>query len=231
MKRLLGRVLWMFWLPIAAIAGQNAIVDAEFVAQALARGAIVWDVRSQDEYRRGHLPGAVNIDDIQNVLRDPAAEDYIVVEEIGRKLGEAGIDPAREIVLYGSKAHTGPYFGYMTLRWMGARTVHVYHGGIEDWKSGNRPLATDTVRLAPVAFKTAQDPSLIVSTQDVLARIGQPGVQILDVRTAANSRAPMCGHCAAGMCPAPSTSRTNPIGSILKRSASLLASRSPRRTG
>lgn len=186
MKRLINRVLCMMcllWLPIAGIAAQTAIVDTEFVAAALTRGAIIWDVRSEDDYRRGHLPGAVNIDDVQTVLREPATEDYIPLDQITRLLGEAGIDPAREIVLYGSKAHTGPYFGYTTLRWLGAGKVFVYHGGIDDWKAANRTLATDRVTLPPVAFHAAPDASVLASTQEVIAKLGRSEVQLLDART------------------------------------------------
>lgn len=107
MKSLIACALCLLWLPISSIAAQAAIVDTELAAAAMARGAIIWDVRSQDEYRRGHLPGAVNVDDVQTVLREPATEDYIPLDQITRLLGQAGIDPAREIVLYGSKAHTG----------------------------------------------------------------------------------------------------------------------------
>lgn len=184
MRRLIGLFLALpLLMPGLGSAAGTAVVDTDFVAAALDRGAILWDVRSQDEYRRGHLPGAVNIDDVQAVLREPATEDYIALEEIERLLGEAGIDPAREIVVYGAKAHTGPYFAHITLRWLGAENTYVYHGGIDDWKAAGKPLSTDAVRLPPIAFKAKPDPSLLVSTLELLTRLGDPDVQLLDVRT------------------------------------------------
>jgi thiosulfate/3-mercaptopyruvate sulfurtransferase len=123
------------------------------------------------------------MDDIQAVLREAATEDYVALEEIERALSETGIDPGREIVLYGSKAHTAPYFGYVTLRWLGAEKVFVYHGGIDDWKSASRPVATDMVRLPAVAFRVRLEPRLLVSTREVLARLNAPNVQIVDART------------------------------------------------
>lgn len=164
-------------------ADKPVIVDTGFVEQAAARGALIWDVRSQEDYRRGHIPGAVNIDEIALVLRELNTEDYIPVAKIERILGEAGIDPAREIVLYGAKAHTSPYFGYITVRYLGGSGARVYHGGIDDWKAAGRPIATDPVKLPPVSFRAQVNPEVIVSTREVVARLGTPGVQIVDART------------------------------------------------
>lgn len=164
-------------------AAARIIVETEDVAAAIERGAIVWDVRSRDEYLRGHIPGAVNMDDIQAVLREAATEDYVALEDIERALGETGIDPGREIVLYGSKAHTAPYFGYVTLRWLGAERLMVYHGGIDDWMAASRPVATDLVRLPAVAFRARTDSRLLLSTREVLARLNDPKLQIVDART------------------------------------------------
>lgn len=162
---------------------QDIIVDTDFVATAFERGAIVWDVRSGNDYLRGHIPGAVNIDDIGNVLRDPNSEDYIPVAEIERMLGEAGIDPARDIVLYGTKANPTPYFGYVTLRWLGSTRAYVYHGGIDDWKSAGKPIATDLVKLPAVEFKARPDAQRLVSTREVVEKLDNAQVQIVDVRT------------------------------------------------
>jgi thiosulfate/3-mercaptopyruvate sulfurtransferase len=63
---------------IAALAGLVAaaqaaapIVDAAETKAAIARGAIVWDVRATPLYRKGHIPGAINIGDVGVVLRNP----------------------------------------------------------------------------------------------------------------------------------------------------------------
>jgi rhodanese-related sulfurtransferase len=72
------------------------IVDAAAVKAALARGAIVWDVRATPLYRKGHIPGAVSIGDAGNVLRNPVTEDFIETAQIEKILGNAGIDPARK---------------------------------------------------------------------------------------------------------------------------------------
>jgi hypothetical protein len=55
-KRLLLITVFMFWAHGAAIAASAVIVDSAYVADALKRNAIVWDVRPADAYAKGHVP-------------------------------------------------------------------------------------------------------------------------------------------------------------------------------
>ena len=159
------------------------IVDTAYVADAAKRNAIVWDTRGAAAYKQGHIPGAINIDDIGVVLRDENTEDYIAQEDLERILGAAGIDPAREIVVYGAKANPYVYFGLVTLQYFGAANAKVYHGGIDDWKSAGLPMATEVTRIAPVALKLTPHPEMLVDTAEVVRKLKDPNVQIVDART------------------------------------------------
>lgn len=158
-----------------------AIVDAAFVAEALKRGAIVWDVRDAAAYQRGHIAGAVNVGDALRVLRNATTEDFIETERIEAILGGGGIDPAREIVVYSTRGHVGAYFAHFAIRYFGGQNVSVYHDGIDGWADDKRPLETSETRLASVTLKLMPNSALAVSTVEMLAR--DKNVQILDVRT------------------------------------------------
>jgi rhodanese-related sulfurtransferase len=54
---------------LANAAFSGAIVDASAVAKAIARGAIVWDVRQAEKFFDGHIPGAVNVGDVEEARR------------------------------------------------------------------------------------------------------------------------------------------------------------------
>ena len=167
----------------ATAAETSAIVDTPYVAGAIKRNAIVWDTRSAAAYKQGHIPGAVNVDDIGVVLRDENTEDYIALEDIERLLGAAGIDPSREVVVYGAKANPYVYFGLVTLQYFGAPNAKVYHGGIDDWRSSGQPVVTEPTRLAPIALKLKTRPELLVDTAEVVSKLKDPNVQIVDART------------------------------------------------
>ena len=101
MKRLLFISLALLWSEAALAA--SPIVDVQHVADAIARNAIVWDVRPPDAYAKGHIAGAISIGDAARVLRDDNTEDFIATDRIEKILGGAGLDPKREIIVYGSR--------------------------------------------------------------------------------------------------------------------------------
>src|SRR5438094_5737259 len=133
-------------LVCSTVFAESAIVDTAYVADAMKRGAILWDTRAPAAYKQGHIPGAVNIGDVGNVLREENTEDYIAYEEIEKLLGEAGIDPKREIIVYGTKANAYTYFGLVTLQYFDAANARIYHGGIDDWKDAGQKIATEPTK-------------------------------------------------------------------------------------
>jgi thiosulfate/3-mercaptopyruvate sulfurtransferase len=177
---------WLLGLTLAlAAAGAMAqtIVDLEFVRQAVARGALLWDARDEDAFARGHIPGAVNVGDPTLTLRDPLTEDYLPTADIAKALGAAGIDPAREIVVYGDRGLPSTYFAQLTLRHFGAANARVFHDGIDGWRAAGLPLQTKPTRPKPVALKLVPQPGVIVGSKDVVAALKRADVQFLDVRT------------------------------------------------
>src|SRR5262245_27421650 len=182
MKRFILIALSFLWAQAAA-AASTIIVDGQYVAEAIARNAIVWDVRSADAYAKGHIAGAISIGDAARVLRDDNTEDFIATDRIERILGAAGLDPKREVIVYGSRGTWNPYFGLYTVQYFGGSKVRVYHEGIEDWTAAGRTTSSEASRLAPIALKLEVNPTVAVTTRDMVARLNNPDVQIVDART------------------------------------------------
>lgn len=168
---------------LAGLASAQVIVDTAYVQEALKRQVQVWDVRGDRDYAKGHLPGALSVGDAAAVLRDANAEDFLPTEEVAKVFGAAGLDPARETIVYGNRGTWNPYFGRYALRYFGGAKVSVYHEGVEGWQAAGLPLATGAAHATPVKLALSPNPSVMVSTQDVLARLGRPDVQIVDART------------------------------------------------
>src|SRR4029077_16324581 len=144
--------LFVLW-GHAAWAASPVIVDDKDVADAIARNALVWDVRPADAYARGHIAGAINIGDAARVLRDDNTEDFIATDRIEKILSAAGLDPKREIIVYGSRGTWVVFFGYSTVRYFGGDNVRVYHEGIEGWTAAGRATSREAPAAAPVALK------------------------------------------------------------------------------
>src|SRR5262245_55163385 len=182
MKHLTFILLLVLWAQ-AAVAASPTIVDGDYVAAAIARNAVVWDVRPPAAYAKGHIAGAISIGDATKVLRDENTEDFIATERIEKIFGTAGLDPKREIIVYGSRGTPNPYFGLYTLQYFSGKNVRVYHEGIEDWAAAGRAISTDVSQLPPMALKLEVNPMVAVTTKEMMARINNPNVQIVDART------------------------------------------------
>ncbi len=159
------------------------IVDTDYVINAQKRNTIIWDTRNAALYKQGHIPGAVNIGDVGHELRDEHREDYIALNRIEKILDDAGIDPSKEIVVYGLKGNPYVYFGLVTLQYFNAAHPKIYHGDIDDWKAAGQTVSTDASKLPAVSLKIKVKPELLVDTAEVVRRLKDPKVQIVDART------------------------------------------------
>lgn len=168
-------------LPLAAAA--QVIVDVAYVQEALRRNVQVWDVRGDKDYAKGHLPGALSVGDAAAVLRDANAEDFLPAEEVAKVLGAGGIDPSKETIVYGARGTWNIYFGRYALRYFGGTKVSVLHEGFEGWQAAGLPVATGAAAAASIKLSLKANPSVAVSTQEVLDRLGRADVQIVDART------------------------------------------------
>lgn len=183
MQKYLRRGFALALWTLSGLAAAQVIVDVAQVQDALQRKVQVWDVRGDKDFAKAHLPGALSAGDAATVLRDANAEDFLPTEEVAKVLGAAGIDPARETIVYGARGTWNAYFGRYALRYFGATKVSVLHDGIEAWQAAGLPLATGAAQATPVKLTLKPQPALAVSTQDVLARLGRADVQIVDART------------------------------------------------
>ena len=183
MKRWMSAAVLLFGIASSAWA-QSQIVDIDYVKAALKRGALFWDARDADDYAKGHIPGAVNVGDPTLTLRDKNTEDYLPVAAIEKTLGNAGIDPAREIIVYGDRGLPSTYFAQLTLRHFGATNARAFHDGIEAWRAAGQPTSTTPTKAKPVALKLTPRPGVIADSKEVVAALKRPEVQFLDVRTA-----------------------------------------------
>jgi thiosulfate/3-mercaptopyruvate sulfurtransferase len=166
-------------------ASAAEIVDAAYVSMALKHGAIVWDMRSAEDYAKGHIPGAVNIGNAANVLRNPNTEDFLDIAVVGRLMNGAGIDLTKEVIAYSNMGDWQPYWGLITIKHFGGKNGKVFHGGMDEWQAAGQSLSTEPTKLAAVERKLTIDPTAQIYMTEVVSKLNKPDVQIVDVRTPA----------------------------------------------
>ncbi len=182
MKTLLSIVLASFF-SLALAQTKAEIIQTDQMQQALARGAIIWDVRDEKSYLEGHIPGAINIGEVGSVLRDPNKEDYIPTQQIQKLFNSAGLDVNKDIVVYGARGNPYAYFGLYTINYFGGKNAQIYHDGIDGWKQAGLPLQKERQTLTPVSVALIAQPQLVVSNEEMLKLSQSKSVQIIDART------------------------------------------------
>lgn len=186
MKRLISAAVLL--LGIASSAWGQQIVDLEYVKAAVGRGVLLWDARDSDDFAKSHIPGAVNIGDPTLTLRDANTEDYLPIADLEKALGGAGLDPAREIIVYGDRGLPSTYYAQLTLRHFGATNARVFHDGIDAWRAAGLPLRTGPAKPKPVTLKLTPQKGLVIESREVVAALKRNDVHFLDVRTAKEFR-------------------------------------------
>lgn len=161
---------------------QTRILGTAEVAAAIARGALIWDVRTVADHAKGHIPGAVNAGTAYSLVADTVWVDYLPPAVAAKRLGDAGFDPARETIVYSVKGSSGAYYGARALRYYGFATTGVYHGGIDDWKGAGKQVDTGAVAVTAREITLRKTPDLVIWNDGLLSRLRAGKVQMIDVR-------------------------------------------------
>lgn len=178
-------IVGLFLSGWAVPALAKVFVDTDYVQKQKGQaGVVLIDTRSEDDYKKGHIPGAINLGGkgAAVVLRDVDAR-ILAVKKYEEILGKAGIGREDEVIVYGTKGDTGPTVAFWILEYLGAPKAKVYHGGYDDWTAAKQPVTNEERKLAAKAFSAKPRLELLATTDYVKANLKNPKVQILDVRT------------------------------------------------
>ncbi len=159
---------------------------------------VVVDVRSAEDYQRGHIPGAINLPGA--LWRTPAtkpedkrpgqqvfrtADGQVDVAKYERLLSDAGIRNDHEVVIYGN--HAGKADGSVPaalLIKLGHKKVAFLDGvGLEEWKNAGHSVTATPHRLPASEYRAEPQLDRFWSREDVLSHLGDDQVVIVDSRT------------------------------------------------
>jgi thiosulfate/3-mercaptopyruvate sulfurtransferase len=134
-------------------------------------------------YDQGHIPGAVHFN-WQTQLQDRVRRDWINKEQFENLLGAYGIGNDTTVVLYGDKNNWLATYTFWLCKMYGVERLRVLNGGRGKWIAEGRPLAKDAPSYSRTTFR-AKNPDLSIRAfrDQVLERIGKPGVALVDVRS------------------------------------------------
>ena len=163
----------------------DPIVSAEWLeAQLPGGGLTVIDIRWEEEYQAGHIPGAISVP-FAVVSAWADSDDDLILElppqaDLLKLIGDCGLTAESKVVIVG-RVEPPPAPPYpladavrvaVTLIYAGVENVAVLAGGHPKWAEEGRVTTTDVPQPAPVAYSSTVNPDMFVSTEYVKDHIG-----------------------------------------------------------
>ncbi len=176
----------------------------------------------RDEYRAGHIPGAVYVD-LDDELAAPAGPGVgrhplpppADLEAAARSWGLRAGDP---VVAYDDAGNLSAARAWWLLRWAGVEDVRLLDGGLAAWRAAGLPVATGDEGAEPgdIELKAGQLPTV---DPDGAAALVAAGGLLLDARAGERYRGdvvsidPQPGHI-PGAVSAPTTENLGDTGTF-----------------
>lgn len=194
---------------------------------------VVLDVRwrltgppAQDDYRAGHVPGAVWVDldrDLAAPRRPDGAGGRHPLpdgDDFGRAMRAKGVRSTTAVVCYDDRDGTAAARAWWLLIYFGHASVFVLDGGFAAWVAAGHPVTTEVPRPAPGDFEPEPGGGhLSLIGAEGAAGLAGTGL-LLDARAVARYRGeaepvdPVAGHI-PGAVSAPTSDNVGPDGRFL----------------
>ncbi|CAM3608157.1 Sulfurtransferase OS=Castellaniella defragrans (strain DSM / CCUG 39792 / 65Phen) OX=1437824 GN=BN940_08271 PE=4 SV=1 [Castellaniella denitrificans] len=182
----LGALFLAFGASSAAWAAQPLLTPSELDAARRQPSVRVIDIRPPDAYAAGHIPGAVSAPYAQ--WRGPANNPGQLppLDRLTQLVRGLGVDRDTHAVVVSSGAD-GTDFGasarvYWTLKYLGLKELSVLNGGLKAWADAGLPQDQAAPSVAATAFEPKLDESIIATTEQVAAQVGNSQVRLVDAR-------------------------------------------------
>ena len=174
-------------LPLTAMArGIDPIISTDWLQKNLKNVKIVIvDVRKVEDYKAGHIPGAVNVFyGSWAIKKGDLLNELPPIDDLADVIGSAGISKDSLVVIVGKTEKVPDQFDMTrvawTLKYVGVPNVAILNGGQNQWAKKNKPLSQDMVKAKAKPFKATITKNLFVDKAFILDKIGK--TTIVDTR-------------------------------------------------
>jgi thiosulfate/3-mercaptopyruvate sulfurtransferase len=171
-------------------------------ARAQLNNLLLIDVSSPDNYRAGHIPGALHLPPgALQAGTAPAPGKLPPVQRLEEIFSWLGLRPEHHVVAYDDEG--GGWAGRLlwTLEAMGHHNYSYINGGIHAWRASGLELETAINEPASSEYKVSLNTAPIAEVDDILPRLDDPALRIWDARSGEEYRGERSGSARAGHIP------------------------------
>ncbi len=138
-------------------------------------------------YDEGHIPGAVGFN-WQKELQDQVVRAPVSKDQLEQLLSRAGVDNNTTIVLYGDNNNWFAAWTLSIIKYYGHNDVRLLDGGRVKWLADKREITTEVPSYEAKSYHAGEPNAAIRIFRDqILARLGQAGTALVDVRSLAST--------------------------------------------
>jgi thiosulfate/3-mercaptopyruvate sulfurtransferase len=159
------------------------LIEPQSLDAQRAQGKVrILDARSANEYRSGHIPGAVHVDVAawtRLALSEGGLEDKRAWSEKVRSLG---IRQGTAVVVYGERLPEVARI-WWTLKYLGVEQVAILDGGWTAWKAERLAVSRESTEVDAATFEPRFQLDRLAGIETVKESLGRADVAIVDART------------------------------------------------
>lgn len=200
-------IRWLLPLLLAVLSAPAAWafadlrIDAKALhEQAQAGRVVLLDARPEEEYHKGHLPGARSapfVKTFENFTQDGRMASLPKAQAL---FSAVGLRPEDAVVVYdaGGMLHAARVLWLLEV--YGHKQVKLLEGGVKAWRQQGLSLTQEAVKTAPSQYVPSINPKRLATRITTLAASSKPSAfVILDARAPSHyagqeSEAPRFGH-------------------------------------
>lgn len=173
----------------------NTLISTEALAAHLDGSWVIVDCRYDlrddtwgwEQYRTGHIPGAVYASLSRDLSSPPSGRNgrhpMPCVEDMEATFGRLGISPGTQVVTYDQDNGMFASRMWWMLRYVGHETAAVLDGGWAKWMREGRLVHRGEESRPPATFTARRRKDLRLPVAQVEAVLGDPSVLLVDARS------------------------------------------------
>jgi len=161
----------------------SLLIDSDLLHRKLNdKNLRVLDVRSQKQYAKGHIPGALRVD-VGN-WKNLATADSGLSNAKGwtEEVSPLGLRKEMHVVVYGSKLSDTARIWWL-LKYVGVENASILNGGWEWWMKKERPTESSTPNITATEFKPDFQVDRVEKIGLLKKLLNSPTIQFVDTRS------------------------------------------------
>lgn len=139
-----------------------------------------------DDYRQGHIPGALFADLIHDLAAPTGRLRMPSAERLAGALGALGIENTDRVVIYSAANPSWAARLWWMMRWVGHQQVAILDGGLTAWEAGGHRLESGAASRPATRYVPDPQPQLLSTIDDVRRAIDEEQLYLLDAMPAAH---------------------------------------------